>query len=57
MVLVHPEYCHRSGSWPASRLGIRPGHDAPGKAVKALVPDGSPVFPQGTIIYPEAFGV
>ncbi|MER5884827.1 bifunctional class I SAM-dependent methyltransferase/N-acetyltransferase [Streptomyces sp. NPDC001941] len=57
LVLGHPEYYPRFGFVRASQYGIRPGFEVPDEAMMALVLDGSGPVPQGTIHYPEAFGV
>ncbi|MFE2147986.1 GNAT family N-acetyltransferase [Streptomyces sp. NPDC059456] len=57
LVLGHPTYYPRFGFVPASRFGIRAPFEVPDEAMMALVLDDSVPVPQGTIGYPEPFGI
>lgn len=57
LLLGHPSYYPRFGFVPASRYGIRATFEVPDEALMALSLDGSEGVPQGTIHFPEAFGV
>ncbi|MEU9476984.1 N-acetyltransferase [Streptomyces sp. NPDC048191] len=57
VVLGHPGYYPRFGFVPASRYGIRAPFDVPDEALMALPLDPQRPVPQGTIVYPPAFGV
>ncbi|MGW8377907.1 N-acetyltransferase [Streptomyces sp. ODS28] len=57
VVLGHADYYPRFGFTPASRHGVRATFDAPDEALMALALDTSRATPEGTIEYPEPFGI